>query len=197
MPPGSPTPTPRRRSRNAPGRYGLTSLGFHWVLAVTVLSTAGVGIWLMGLGYYDPWAPTALWLHRALGVLAFTLLLLKLMWQRFQHKPPLEKGLTRFERGAAVAGHHLLNLMVFVLPVTGYLMSTTTGDAVPLVFGLEIPASVQVTGPLKEALPGLHAAMGFGILGLAAIHAAAAFKHQFFDRGHTLQRMLPGRKPLE
>ncbi len=168
MPPGPPPPAPPRRSRNAPGRYGLTSLGFHWVLAATVLSTAAVGIWLMGLGYYDPWAPTALWLHRALGVLAFSFLLLKLMWQRFQHKPPLEKGLTRFERVAAVSGHHLLNLLVFALPITGYLMSTTTGDAVPLVFGLEIPALVQVTGILKEA-----------------------------DKGHTLQRMLPGRKPLE
>ncbi len=129
MPPGPPPPAPPRRSRNAPGRYGLTSLGFHWVLAATVLSTAAVGIWVMGLGYYDPWAPTALWLHRALGVLAFSFLLLKLMWQRFQHKPPLEKGLTRFERVAAVSGHHLLNLLVFALPITGYLMSTTKRGA--------------------------------------------------------------------
>ncbi len=190
-------PTSPRRSRNAPGRYGLTSLGLHWALALTVLSTAAVGIWLRGLGYYDPWAPTALWLHRALGALAFSILLLKLLWHRFQPKPPLEQGLSRFERIAAVSGHHLLNLLVFVLPITGYLMSTSTGDAVPLVFGLELPALVQVTGGVKEALPKLHAAMGFGILGLVALHAAAAFKHQVFDKGHTLQRMLPGRTPLE
>lgn len=184
-------------SRNAPGRYGLTVLSLHWLVAISVIATFAIGKWLETLGYYDPWAPTALWLHRTIGVLAFILFAAKLIRLWFDRKPPLEKGLSRFERVAAVATHHTLALLVLLIPVTGYLMSTSTGDPVPLIWGIEIPATIRLSNTVRDVVIGVHIVLAHALMGLVVIHAAAAIKHQFFDGGHTLQRMLPGRKPLE
>jgi len=177
-------------------RYSPVSIGFHWMIALSVLATAALGIWLDGLGYYDPWQPRALWLHRAIGTSAFFLMLLKLFWRLYDRKPPLEKNLTRFEAIAATATHHTLTLAVLVLPITGYLVSTSSGSAIPLAFGLELPALVQVGNALRDALMQAHVVIAYGLLALVGIHAMAAVKHQVLDGGQTLQRMLPGRRPL-
>jgi len=176
----------------APTRYSPVSIGFHWMIALSVLATAALGLWLDTLGYYDPWQPSALWLHRAIGTSAFFLMLLKLLWRLFESKPPLETSLSRFERISATATHHTLTLAVLVLPITGYLVSTSSGSAVPLAFGVELPALVQVGNTLRDALMQAHVVIAYGLLGLVGVHAFAALKHQFHDGGNTLQRMLPG-----
>ena len=41
--------------RDTQERYGLISIGLHWLIAVAVTGLFVLGLWMVGLGYYHPW----------------------------------------------------------------------------------------------------------------------------------------------
>jgi cytochrome b561 len=97
-----------------------------------------------------------------------------------------------WEKRLAGAVHGFLYLLLFVLMLSGYLISTADGRAIE-VFGLfRVPATL--TGiPNQEDLAGVvHQVLGYVLIGLVALHALAALKHHFLDRDGTLRRMLRG-----
>ena len=88
--------------------------------------------------------------------------------------------------------HRALLLMMFVIPITGYLISTSAGKPVPVFDLLEIPALVGKNTRLRDAAIAVHYYLGYGVGVMAVAHAAAAIKHQFVDRDGTLARMIWG-----
>jgi cytochrome b561 len=97
-----------------------------------------------------------------------------------------------WERAGAAAVHMLFYLLLFALPVTGWLLSGAEGEAMTW-FGL-FPLPAPSSGLGEEALEDVHEFLFNGLLVLAALHAAAALKHHFWDRDRVLNGMLPGRK---
>ena len=96
----------------------------------------------------------------------------------------------RWERIAATATHHTLYLMMLLIPLTGYLISTSKGDAVSFFGWFEIPAFFVVTERLRDVAIDVHFYASYGTAVIAAMHALAAVKHQFLDKDGTLRRML-------
>jgi cytochrome b561 len=94
------------------------------------------------------------------------------------------------ERLAATAVHMLLLAMMVLIPVTGYLISTSAGKAIEVFGWFEIPAVLDVDTGLRDLAIRLHFYCAYGTGVLALGHAAAALKHQFIDRDGILARML-------
>lgn len=94
---------------------------------------------------------------------------------------------------AARANHILLYLLILILPLSGWLMSSAKG--VPTVyFGvLLIPDAVAKDKQLGENLEEVHELLAYALAILVVIHIAAALKHQFIDRDGLIGRMLPRR----
>ena len=55
--------------RNTSARYGLVSVLLHWSVALVVFGLFGLGFWMVGLSYYDPWRQSAPDLHKSIGIL--------------------------------------------------------------------------------------------------------------------------------
>ena len=86
--------------------------------------------------------------------------------------------------------HWLLNALIVLVPATGYVISTSEGAGIDM-FGLfELPAILGKTEALRDLAIDLHYYLAYGGIALAALHAGAALKHHFIDRGSTLRRML-------
>jgi cytochrome b561 len=175
--------------RNTSERYGLVSLVLHWLVAVVVFGLFGLGYWMVGLDYYSSWYKTAPELHKSIGLLLFAVMLVRMLWRRLSPPPaslPNHGSLTRL---ASKLGHAFLYLGLFVLMVSGYLISTAEGRGIP-VFGLfEVPATVSSI-PNQEDVAGLvHEYLAWALVIFAGIHALAALKHHFIDRDATLRRM--------
>jgi superoxide oxidase len=56
---------------------------------------------------------------------------------------------------------------------------------------LELPALIGPDRPLAKQLGEAHMTVGFRLLGLIALHAAAALYHHFWRHDETLEAMLP------
>lgn len=181
--------------RNGRDHYGLVSIFLHWVIALAMLGLVGLGAWMVGLTYYDPWYNRSLALHKAFGVLVLVLAAAKFGWRIADRSPAFGPEVKAYERAGAVAMHWALNALIVLLPVTGYLISTSEGAGIDVFGAFEVPALFAVSEGTRDLAIEVHFYMAYGILGLAAVHAGAALKHHLIDRGSTLRRMLVPRSP--
>ena len=176
--------------RSGRDHYGLVAIGFHWSIAILFVGLIGLGAWMVGLTYYDPWYNDSLALHKAIGIVVLALALAKLGWKLADRKPGFAPEVRPYERAGATATHWILSALLIVLPVTGYLISTSEGAGIDM-FGLfEVPAFFDVTAVTRDLAIDLHYYLAYGGIALVGIHAGAGLKHTFIDKGSTLIRML-------
>ena len=175
--------------RNSPSRYGLVSVFIHWLVAVAVFGLFGLGYWMVGLDYYSSWYKTAPYIHKGVGILLFVLMLARIFWRWLSPPPGSLPNHGRLTRLGSKLGHGFLYLGLFVLMISGYLISTADGRGIE-VFGLfTVPASITSI-PDQEDIAGLvHEYLGWALVIFAGIHALAALKHHFIDRDRTLVRI--------
>lgn len=178
------------QARNTDSHYGLVSKALHWVIALLILGLVWLGWVLVDLGYYSRWYNTALVWHQVLGMLVLALAAFKLVWMLYSPGPAPQAELRPWERGASRLVHWVFFLMMFLIPVTGYLTSTSEGDGVAVFGWFEIPAAIPVSAALRDWSIDVHYYTAYGVFFLAIVHAGAALKHQFLDRHGTLRRML-------
>ena len=171
-------------------RYTPTAIALHWLMALLILGLLGVGLTMTAL----PLSPFKLqvysW-HKWAGVSAFLLVCLRLAW-RLGHRPPaLPSGMPGWQRHAAHGMHHLLYLLMFAIPLSGWLMSSAKGFQTVYFGIIPLPDLLQKNKELGELLELVHSSLNFTLAGLVVAHIAAALKHHLFDRDEVLARMLP------
>ena len=173
------------------GRYTTTAIALHWLLALMILGSLAVGLYMTSL----PFSPTRLKLfnwHKWAGVLILVLSGARLLW-RLAHRPPGDPPMPAWQRRAARATHGLLYALFFAVPLAGWAYSSSAGFPVVLFGVLPLPDWMPVNRELSETLKTLHHWLAYALGGLVALHVAAALKHQFIDRDGLLLRMRPGR----
>ncbi len=173
--------------------YTSTAIRLHWLIALGIVGTFAVGIYMHEL----PLSPDKLkiyaW-HKWAGVTLFFLVLVRLGW-RLTHQPPAPPaGMPRWQQQVAAAVHGLLYLLMLAIPLSGWLMSSAKGF--PTVwFGLvALPDLLDKNKELGETLALVHQFLNLSMAALVLAHVGAALKHHFIDRDDVLRRMLPQRK---
>jgi len=176
--------------RNTQDSYGLIAIALHWLVALAVFALFGLGLWMTGLDYYDPWYHRAPEIHKGLGVLLFLVLIARLAWRLANPRPRPEPTLSTLERRASSLAHALLYGLLFAVMAAGYLISTA--DERPIdVFGLfAVPAMLTGLPEQADRAGDVHLALAIALVVLAGVHALGALKHHFIDRDRTLLRML-------
>lgn len=179
--------------KNTSEAYGLVSIMTHWLLALLMIFMLGLGWYITTINYYHPNYHFLFDLHRSLGVITFVVAFFHLVWF-ITNKLPRHDHLNQFEQYASKIMHWCLIIMTLLIPMSGYLLSTSAGDAVS-VFGLfTIPALWQQGHPYEELTGKIHAILGYTTMGLVGLHVAAALKHAIINHDGILGRML-GRTP--
>lgn len=176
--------------RNSKERYGLVTVALHWITAPLVLGLFGLGVYMVGLTYHDPWYRTAPHIHKGIGVLLFLLVLFRVAWGRFDSAPLPVPGTPRWQARTAAAVHGLLYALLIAVPVSGYFISTAEGQPLDIFDWFSIPALITSVENLEDTAGAVHRALAYMLAGAVAFHALAALKHHFIDKDATLRRML-------
>jgi cytochrome b561 len=174
--------------RNSPQTYGRVHIALHWLTALTTLGLFALGIWMVGLDYYDRWYNRAPHVHKSIGVLLFFLVALRLLW-RWTNPRPRPFGSAR-EIRLAEAAHRILYLLLFTVALSGYLIPTADGRALDVFDWFSLPATLHGIARQEDIAGEIHEGSAFALIGLVVLHAGAALKHHFLDRDRTLARML-------
>jgi cytochrome b561 len=173
-------------------RYGTVAVALHWLLALMIFGSLGVGLYMHDL----PLSPTRLRLvnwHKWSGITILLLSALRLLW-RLWHPPPPDLPMPPWQRRAAHAAHGALYLLFFAVPLAGWAYSSAVGFPVVLYGVLPLPDFVAPDRALAATLKGLHGLLAYALAAVIGVHAAAALKHHFIDHDGLLLRMLPARR---
>ncbi len=128
--------------------------------------------------------------HKSVGITILLLAVVRLLW-RITHTPPgLPASMPAWQRTASHVSHWSLYAFLFLMPVTGWLMSSASAYSVSW-FGLvQLPDLIGPDKGLKEQFEFIHETMGKLLFLIAAVHILAALKHAIFNRDGILRRMI-------
>jgi cytochrome b561 len=174
--------------------YTRTAKALHWLIALLIFAVFPLGLYMHDLKL----SPAKLQLysyHKWVGMTILLLAIVRLLW-RITHRPPA-LSLPRLQQIASVAVHHTLYVLMFAIPLTGWLMSSAKGYQTVLFGILPLPDLLAKDKQLGHTLENIHASLNYILLLLVAVHIAAALKHHFIDRDDVLARMLPKGKNRE
>lgn len=178
-------------ARNTPDRWGSVSQTLHWLIAALILLLGVVGLTMGEL----PKTPKYFWVytaHKSLGLTVLALVIVRLGWRLYAGAPKPVPGTPVWQERIADATHALLYVMIFAIPLSGWLYDSASGLRPFRWFGLvAVPKLSAPNEHLRDLSHTVHE-WGFWLLiAVVLAHAGAAFYHHLFQRDATLARMLP------
>lgn len=176
---------------NSTTRYSGLAIVFHWVLAVALIGSFSMGLYMSDLPISMQRLKLYNW-HKWAGVTILLLSTLRLLW-RLTHRPPPDVAMPAWQARAAHLTHVLMYVAFFAVPLAGWAYSSAAGFPIVWFGVLPLPDFVPVDKALAEVFKQIHQIASFSLAALVVLHLGAALKHHFIDRDGLLGRMLPGR----
>lgn len=193
---------------NPDSRYTKGAIWLHWLVAIGIFALLALG-WYMNelpkggdkvasfdlfdLGLYtvtlsEAVSPRTFYfnLHKSIGLTVFFLIVLRVYW-RFTHQPPALTSVKPWERILAHGTHHLLYVLMIVMPLTGLLTTLyskygLSWFSIPVLPGLDEPA-------LRDIFVDAHEVTATLLIILISLHILGALKHQWIDKKDIMKRM--------
>jgi cytochrome b561 len=153
----------------------------HWASAVLVISALGLGAYMVQV-VEDPAERFDLTqTHKTIGVVVLALTLARLCLRVLTTAPSHERAPLLL---AAKATHAGLYALLLLLPLSGWLMATTTPVRVPtIVFGLfTLPYPLAPDLATYRVAHAIHVAAAIALALLVLLHSAAALVHVLRER---------------
>jgi cytochrome b561 len=174
----------------SPLRYSRVAIWFHWLIAALIITNL-----LLGFLHDDVSRPVRSWmmfLHKSTGFVVLGLSLARLGWRLGHRPPPFDPLLRPWEAKLARGTHWLFYALMVVIPLSGWLLVSSSDRATSL-FGLvEIPPlPVSRADAAHDLWEELHGILGYAVVALIALHLAGAAKHHLQGHRHLIGRMAP------
>jgi len=177
-------------NRITPTRYGAVAQVFHWLIAALIVTQFVLANWAADL----PLGAHKLALlarHKSFGMTILMLAVLRLLWRLKNRPPELPPGMTPLERTLARATHVVFYVLLFAMPLTGWMMSSAKNYSVSW-FGLFTwPNLIGKNETAFDFLRSTHHILSDALFVIAVLHILAALKHHFWNKDDVLLRMLP------
>lgn len=186
-------------------KYTRVAMVLHWVIALLILTNIALGLSAALLPpslLSDTDARFVIDTHKSIGITVLGLAVIRVWWRLTHRPPPLPNVFPGWERAAAHVAHIALYVLIFALPLSGWMHDSAWSAAAshPMhLFGLipwpRIGFLMHLDPTLKDQLHTqlgtLHTACSYALYVVLALHILGAFKHQWIDRHTVLGRMLP------
>ena len=182
---------------NTGNSFGSVTRTFHWLTALLILTAIPLGLIANDMAYDTAEAlarkAQMFSYHKTLGVAAFAVALLRLLWALTQRHPaPLHPG-RRLETMLAGAVHWLLYVSLLAVPLSGWVGHAATSGFAPILWplGQDMPL-VPKSEAVAQIAGALHWVFTKLLIVSILLHIAGALKHHLIDRDATLHRMVSG-----
>lgn len=190
-------------------RYSKVAVILHWLIGIAILGMFAFG-WFMtdlpkeapkqasydlfNLGIYTvdlakESSPRAFYynLHKSCGITLLILIAFRLFWRITHKAPAMLTSYKAWERKLATGTHHLLYLLMFAIPLSGFIMSINSKYGVKW-FGMKLAGGLD-NADCRHLFEEVHEVTGQILLLLLILHVLGALKHKFIDKDETLKRM--------
>jgi cytochrome b561 len=188
---------------SAAERYTGPAIVLHWIIAILMIINVALVLSVDALP--EDWTRPMIDAHKSFGITVLGLAIMRLLW-RFGHRPPpLPATYANWEKIASHLGHLGLYVLIFALPLSGWMHDSAWKDAdshplrlfnlIPWPrFGFITSMAADAKEQFHSLAGEVHETLGTILYILLAAHILGALKHQFMDKEPELQRMMLGSK---
>jgi cytochrome b561 len=182
---------PNASLHSATEKHHRLTIVLHWGTLLCIVVAVGAVLLCEFIGDKF-WRQILLETHRQLGLLVLLGVAIRLGVRLRYGMADHMSGLPWPMRFAATATHWCLYGLLIGLPLLGW-ATTNAHNLQVQFFGLvDLPTLIGVDAELADELSDNHILGSWMLLGLVALHAAAALYHHFIRRDRVLWAMLPG-----
>ncbi len=185
-------------AQNTAAAYGSVARSLHWLTALLILTAIPLGLYANSLPFDTGEAlaekARVFSLHKTIGVTAFFVALIRILWAVTQPRPaPLHPD-RRVETALAAVVHWALYLSLVLVPLTGWVHHAATTGFAPILwpFGQDLPL-VPKSPAVEHLAASLHFVFTKVLVASILLHIAGGLKHALIDRDGTMARMITGR----
>ena len=180
-------------------RYSAVAIVLHWTIATAILGQIALGLYMTRLTDQQINLKFTLYqFHKSVGITILVLTLARLVWRLLHKPPPLPMGQPTWQRRAAHASHIAFYGFMIGLPLTGWIIVSSSPLDIPtILFGViplpDLPGlnTLSNSAGISAGFAEIHAIAAYILLATILLHVAAALKHHAIDRDEVLWRMLP------
>jgi cytochrome b561 len=176
--------------RNTTTRWGVVSQFLHWLIVALIVTQVILGniasdlpIGVKKLAMFAR--------HKSVGITILGLAVIRLAWRWFNPTPLLPGTLKPYERVLAGLTHAGLYVLLFAMPLTGWMMTSARGFPVSWFGYFQLPDLVPKNDTLYNLMKDTHDTLAVALYVIVSLHLLAALKHHFVLRDDVLRRMLP------
>ena len=173
-----------------PEQFGRVRVGVHWSIAALLIFQIPLAWYMIDL----PDGPDKLstyGLHKSLGMLLFAIGVFRLVWALLSNRPKLPAETKLWEKALAKCSQAILYIIVILMPITGWLMSSAAGAPVSIFGLLDLPALVEPNKAFMEGMQSAHIIQSYILLTVLGFHVVGALNHGFVKYDNVLYSMLP------
>ncbi len=176
---------------NTKAYYGSFAKFFHWTIALLIIGLLCVGL-LMG-GIADETLRYKIYnIHKLTGLTVLLLVILRSLWALINIKPELPAHMSKLERLAEKIGHYALYLLMFAMPLSGWIMSSAAGYYPTLCHFEFVMPFIHKSKPIASFANQAHEVMAYVLIVIVLGHIIAALRHHCVNKDNVLKRMMPG-----
>lgn len=190
-------------------RYNNVAILLHWLLAIGIIFMFILGTYMeelpkggtkvtsfdlfdLGLITFESSKEMSVRsfyfsLHKSIGVTIFFLVLFRIYWRLTNKPPKMLSSMSALEVKLATATHHAFYLLMFLIPLTGIIMSIGSKYGVHW-FGIPFLPGID-NETLRELFKEFHEIFGLILLLFFILHFAGALKHALVNKDGVLKRM--------
>lgn len=172
-------------------KYTKTAMALHWLIAILIIIAFQLGQTMVDIPGITPTKLKYFSWHKWLGVTVLALVAIRLLWRLKNPAPPYPNSMPGWQKMASSSLHGLLYVLMFAIPVSGYLYSSAAGIPVVYLGYVPLPTLIDPNPELKVVLKSTHIILNKVLLAAFILHVTAALKHLIIDRDGIFKRMLP------
>jgi len=166
--------------------YSPASKMMHWLMALVIIGLLVVGLVMENMAMGPDKFEVMDW-HKSFGVVALLLLFLRIPLRLINPVRPLPEH-SKSDVIKAKVVKVLLYVLMFVMPVSGILMSQAGGHSVEM-FGWTIPTLIGENEEWNQLAGATHGIASKVLIAAIVLHIAAAVFHKVVRKDDTLKRM--------
>lgn len=172
-------------------RYTKTAILLHWLTALLIVSGFMLGVTMVDIPGITPTKLKYFSWHKWIGITVLGLACVRVLWRLTHPAPAYPDTMPAWQQKAAGGLHHLLYVLIFAVPISGYFYSLAAGVPVVYLGIIPLPVLIEPNQEWKPILRLVHFTLNMMLLAGVSLHVLAALKHHFIDRDGVLKRMLP------
>lgn len=178
--------------RNTNIQYGSMAKTLHWLIFFLVIGLLCAGFIMQTLQDKTVLKNTVYMIHKSFGLTVLILMVIRIFWAFTNSKPALSPRVPAWQKFAARSLHQVFYIVLIIMPLSGWLMSTAAGHPPSFFTLIKLPMpGVIESKPLAHFAHDIHTLLAWSIIVFVSLHILAALKHHFINKDNTLRSMLP------